>query len=91
MNNPIETDPFATSALAIENCFSSWWTHYVLRAHPVGKLNASEQHQVLLDAVLVIEKKGGVIMPLISDIALANLKTFKLIDGPGKVTLENEG
>lgn len=40
---------------------------------------------------MVIEKKGGVIMPLISDIALANLKTFKLIDGPGKVTLENEG
>lgn len=40
---------------------------------------------------MVIEKKGGVIMPLISDIALANLKAFKLIDGPGKVTLENEG
>ena len=57
--------------------------------HPVAKLNASEQ-QVLLDAVLVIKKKRGVVISLTSNNAQTNLETFKLMGGPGKVTLDHE-
>ena len=59
--------------------------------HPVAKLNATEQYQMLLDAISVIKKNGGVIISLISDNAPTNVKTFKLMGGPGKVTVELEG
>ena len=84
-NNPAETDPIETAALAIEIVCHHGGPRYVLRVHPVAKLNATEQYQMLLDAISVIKKNGGVIISLISDNAPTNVKTFKLMGGPGKV------
>ena len=90
-NNPAETDTIATPAISIEIVCHHGGPRYVLRVHPIAKLNATEQYQMLLDAISVIKKNGGVIISLISDNAPTNVKTFKLMGGPGKVTVELEG
>ena len=75
------------SALSIEIVCHHGGPPNVLHVHPVAKQNASEQHQMLLDATFVIKKKGGVFISLIFNNAPTNVKTFRLMGSPGKVTL----
>ena len=89
-SNPIKTDTIAAT-LVIETVCNYGGPRYVLRVPPIAKLNASEQHQMLLDANSGHQKKEGIVISLISYNAPTNVKTFKLMSGPGNVTLEHEG
>ena len=90
-NNLAETDVIPKAALAIEIVCHHGGPRYVLREHPVAKLKGDEQQRMLLEAISAVKKQGGTVISLISDNAGTNVRTFKLMGGPGKITLAHEG
>ena len=90
-NKPGVVDTIATSALVIEIICHHAGPRYVFRVHPVAKLNAEELQNMLLEAVSVIKSKGGDIVSLVCDNCATNQKVYKLMSGPGKVTIEYKG
>ena len=91
-NKPDNPDTLATSALVIEIICHHGGSRYIFCVHPVVKLNAPELKGLLLEAVAAIKSRGGGgdVVSLISDNCGTKRGVYKLMGGPGKVTIQHE-
>ena len=63
---------------------------YIFRVHPTHKLNAPQLQDLLMEAVAAITSKGGTVISLVSDNCGTNRGVYKLMGGPGKVTVTHK-
>ena len=86
-NDPNSENTLASSALVFEIICHYGGPRYIFRLHPTHKLNAKQLQQMLMEAVASITAKGGTVISLISDNCGTNRGVYRLMGGPGKVTV----
>ena len=87
IGNADQNEGLASSALVIEMICHQGGPKYVLRVIPVAHLKADQQKQYLLEALDSIIRCGGTPVSLICDNCPLNQNTYKLLGGPGEVSL----
>ena len=78
----------ATSALVFEMICHYGGPRYILKIVPVACLNAEQLRALLLETFNLVRDKGGFTISFISDNCSVNVKTYKDMNGPGKIELD---
>ena len=81
----------ATSALVFELICHHGGPRYILKIVPVAAIKAEQLKDLLMEVYFLVKDKGGRPVSFISDNCPLNQKVYKLIGGPGKVTLQPDG
>lgn len=81
-------DKLATSALVFEMICHHGGPRYILKIVPVACLNALQLCDHLQDVFNLVRDKGGSVISYISDNCAVNVKTYKDMNGPGKIKLD---
>ena len=74
----------ATHALVIEIVCHYGGPKYILRIHPVAKLNSATLGKMVLEALLVVYNAGGKTISCVCDNCKTNVSTYAKFGGPGK-------
>jgi len=81
----------ATSALVFEMICHYGGPRLVIRIIPVSCLSAEQLKAFLLESASLISNQGGSIVSFICDNCPLNQRAYKLLGGPGKVSLQPDG
>ena len=80
----------ATAALVFEIICHHGGPRYILRIDPVAKLNAEQLKSFIQEVVVKVRNQGGFPLAAICDNCRVNEKAFKLLGGPGKVSISGQ-
>lgn len=87
-NNSCNTDVLATHALVIEVVCHYGGPKYILRIHPVAKLNSDQLKEILLEALVAVRNAGGTIISCVCDNCNTNVAVYGKLGGPGKAFIK---
>ena len=78
----------ATHALVIEVVCHFGGPKYILRIHPVAKLNSDQLKEILLHALVTVRNAGGTTISCVCDNCNTNVAVYRKLGGPGKSFIE---
>ena len=78
----------ATHALVIEVVCHFGGPKYILRIHPVAKLNSDKLREMILEALVAVHNAGGTTISCVCDNCKTNVSVYGKLGGPGKSFIE---